>query len=639
MCGFVGITGADADRSATERMARTLEHRGPDDSGYYLGPGIALGFRRLSIIDLETGNQPVSNETGGVQAVFNGEIYNYRELRERLRRSGHSFRSEGDAEVIPHLYEELGPELVHELRGMFAFAVWDEARRELFLARDRLGEKPLFYTEQMPGAEFAFASEMKALLAGGVSRDPDPQAIAEYLYHLYVPDPRSAFAAIRKLPPGHTLVRRDGRSEIRRYWTPTFEVAERSDAEHVEGLHERVVDAVRSRMVADVPLGAFLSGGIDSSTIVASMVGAATKPVHTFTITFEGFAHYDESEDARTAAQHFGTEHHELSAAIDPQGLLRAIVQGFDEPFGNATAGLLWALSRETRAHVKVALTGDGADELLFGYPRYRGLELARRYRRLPLSLRSALGGLSRAIPESNRGRHGFRRAREFLAAGTHAPIEAYADWIGYFTPDFLAGALAPPLGQAGSRAADPLIDLFGGQYRDLNDLSRVELQSFLPYNVLAYADRMSMAHGLELRAPFVDHELVDYVATLPPHLKLRRGVTKYALREAFRAELPRATLRKPKRGLNPPLGAWLATSAAPMVRELLAPAVVRRRGILRPDAVERLLAEQNSGRRDRALEVWALLVLETWYRVHVDGSDVPAPESAGDGVVTRDTA
>jgi len=582
---------------------------------------VALGFRRLAIIDLEGGNQPVGNASGTVQVTLNGEIYNYRELRRSLEADGHIFRTTGDAEVIPHLYEEKGADLVHDLRGMFAFALWDGTRRELVLARDRAGEKPLYYTEELPGGGFGFASEMKALLAAGVSREPNVPALMEYLYHLYIPAPRSGFAAIKKLPPGHLLRLRDGEVTVERYWKPSFRVAQRSDDDHVSGLREAVLNAVESRLVADVPVGAFLSGGIDSASVVAGMRGAETGPVHTFTITFEGFEHYDETEQARATARHFGTDHHELRVELGGPQTLPSIVDGFDEPFGNATAVLTHSLAAATREHVKVVLTGDGADELFFGYPRYRGLALAERYGALPLGpIRRLLAAGARALPESTTGRHSLRRAREFLSAGGMSPRDAYLSWIGYFTPGLLERLVLPGLCDEAEHATRFLSDLIGANGRlDLNEISRVELDSFLPYNVLEYADKMSMAHGLELRAPFVDHHLVEYVSTMPADLKLRNGTAKWALREALGNDLPEAVLRRPKRGLNPPLGAWLAGPAAPLVSELLSKDRIRRRGLFRPEAVDQLVQEQRRGRRDRSLHIWALLVLELWFQRRVD--------------------
>jgi asparagine synthase (glutamine-hydrolysing) len=351
------------------------------------------------------------------------------------------------------------------------------------------------------------------------------------------------------------------------------------------------------------------------------MCQAHEGPVHTFTITFEGFDHYDESAEARLTARHFGTEHHELRATLDGPAMLPAIVESFDEPFGNATAVLIRSLSEVTREHVKVVLAGDGADELFFGYPRYRGLLWADRYRRLsPRALRALAASASRALKEDSSGRHGFRRAREFLSTGALPLVDAYAEWIGYFTPELLRSALLPGLAAEADRVTDFLVELFDGNATlDLNTVSQVELQSFLPYNVLEYADKMSMAHSLELRAPFVDRLLVDYVGTIPAGLKLHSGTSKWVLRQALGDLLPEHVLGGRKRGLNPPLAAWLAGDAKPLVRECLSPAAVRRRGVLRPQAVDGLIAEHESGRRDRSSHIWALLVLELWFQLRVD--------------------
>jgi asparagine synthase (glutamine-hydrolysing) len=623
MCGITGIVrpGSVPDRALVERMTATLVHRGPDADGFHVGPEIGLGFRRLAIIDLETGDQPLANETGTVWVVFNGEIYNYRELRESLQRAGHVFRSRGDGEVLVHLYEERGADMVQELRGMFAFALWDAERRELVLARDRAGEKPLYYSPEMPGGGFGFASEMKALLAAGVRQEPDFDALAEYLFHLYIPAPRSAFRAISKLPPGHLLRYHDGNFDVRRYWQPRFAPVVRTEAEHISGLREHMLDAVRSRLVADVPIGAFLSGGIDSSSVVAAMCATHDRPVHTFTITFAGYGHYDESAAARASAKHFGTEHHELEARLDGPGQLPEIVESFDEPFGNATAVLVKALSAATSEHVKVVLTGDGADELFFGYPRYRGIQLADRYRRLtPHALRELVARASHLIPESTKGWHPARRAREFLGTGGMTTVDAYVEWIGYFSEDALDSLIAPEGGLTSAHATSFIRQLFAqAPTPDLNDVSSAELQSFLPFNVLEYADKMSMAHSLELRAPFVDHRLIDYVATMPVDMKMRKGQSKWALRQALRHDLPSDVLERPKTGLNPPLGAWLENGAAPLVDECLNPSAVRQRGLLKPEAVSALVRDQRRGWRDRSLHIWALLVLELWFRQRVD--------------------
>jgi asparagine synthase (glutamine-hydrolysing) len=623
MCGIAGIVepGGVPSRERVEQMAAALVHRGPDDDGFHVGPDVALGFRRLSIIDLATGNQPATNESGSIVAVFNGEIYNFRELRADLERRGRRFRTQGDAEVLPHLYEEHGESMVERLRGMFAFAIWDGRTNELLLARDRLGQKPLYYS-RLPTGGLAFASEIGGLLAGGVSREPDLSSLVEYLRYLYVPAPHSAFRAIAQLEPGQTLqFGRDG-LRLKTYWRPSSDIVERPDTDHVEELRERTLDAVRSHLVADVPLGAFLSGGVDSPSVVAAMCRVHSGPVHTFTITFEGFEAYDESAEARAIAQHLGTEHHELRATLAGPEALPEIVRSFGDPFGNATAALVKSLSSVTREHVKVVLTGDGADELLFGYPRFRGIELLGRYQRLTPSLLRRLGAAAaRAIPESTSGRHGRRRAREFATAGTRALPAAYSDWVSYFGSSELDSLLGPELRSAEARRPSLEEVIEEETFADLNALSRVELRTFLPNNVLTYADRMSMAHSLELRAPFLDHELVEFVGTLPPSAKLRGGMSKWALREAMAPDLPAGAMNRPKRGLNPPLGAWLRDQAAPLVRELLGPEAVRRRGLLQPDAVARLITEQRRGFRDRSQHIWGLLVLELWCREVLEGT------------------
>jgi len=627
MCGICGVisSGRRVGETRVRRMAATMVPRGPDDDGHHFGPDVGFGCRRLSIIDLDTGNQPVSNEAGNVVAMLNGEIFNFRDLREELQRRGHVFRTRGDAEVLPHLYEEHGSDLFEHLRGMFAIAIWDAERRMLVLGRDRLGEKPLYYSTHAPDGAFVFASEAKALLAAGVPRDPDVGAIVQYLFHLYVPAPASGFSAIKKLLPGHVLELEGGEVRISQYWRPSFRPTEVDEGRSVAGVRERVIDAVRSRLIADVPLGAFLSGGLDSATVVAAMRAAGADPVHTFTITFEGFDNYDEAVDARATAEHFGTQHHELTATLaGPEGL-PFVVDAFDEPFGNPTALLLSALSSVTREHVKVALSGDGADELFFGYPRFRGLAYAARYRRFGMGpLRRVALAAASAVSEGSDGPRN-RRVREFLEVLGAEPRDAYMNWIGYFTPPMLDRLLVPDLRGEGRRTPMFLAGLFDtAGATDLNAVSEVELQSFLPYNVLEYADKMSMAHGLEVRAPFVDHHLVDYVSALPADMKLRGRTSKWALRKAFAPELPQHVVRGTKRGLNPPLGEWLSRSGR-LLDDLLSKEAVAARGLFQWDAIRRLRGEHESGWRDRSLHLWALLVLEIWFRHRID----PAPRTA----------
>lgn len=627
MCGIAGYLGLHRP-GLGPAMSALLAHRGPDDEGESVlpapdGRSAVLAHRRLSIIDLPGGHQPQHNEDGTVHVVYNGEIYNFAELRRGLEARGHRFATRSDTEVIVHLYEEHGPDLVHELRGMFAFALWDATRGRLLLARDRMGVKPLYYAlPEGDGPDLAFASELPALLAvPGVSRELDPESLAAYLAYLYVPHPRTAVRGARKLPPGHLLLAEGGRVEVRRWWSVDAEAAGTGTADPDE-LWRLLEEAVRIRLVADVPVGAFLSGGIDSSAIVAAAAAGGTL-LDTFTVIFNRAEErlYDEREDARAVAAALGTRHRELDGSVDAAALLPQVVRRLGEPFGNPTALLVHELSRLTRAHVKVALAGDGADELLAGYPRFRGLVAAARYRQVPRSLRALAAVAARAVPESTRGRHGLRRAREFALAPLDSLEGAYASWITYFGPEARAALLAPALLEQLRDAPPPelfLDDLFAQAPRGdlVNRLSFVELQSFLPCNVLEYGDRMSMAHGLEVRAPFTDHRLVEHVFSLPGSAKLAGGRSKAVLRDALAGgRLPERPLAKRKIGFNPPMGVWLNCELAPLLESHLGREVVEARGLFRPEAVAQLVATLKGGRRDVSLHVWSLVVLEEWLR------------------------
>lgn len=630
MCGIAGYVGRHEPGLGLQ-MATLLEHRGPDDGGEFVAPigetdrVAVLAHRRLAIIDIPGGRQPLANEDGTIHVVFNGEIYNFRDLERELVAHGHRLRTRCDTEVIVHLYEEHGLDFVHRLRGMFALALWDAPNRRLVLARDRLGVKPLYYAQPRDDrTEVAFASEPRPLLRiPGVSRDVDLEGFAAYLAYLYVPHPMSGFRDIRKLPPAHLLVHEGGRTTIRRYWAIDPSTSAQGDAETVWGLVE---EAVAIRLVADVRVGAYLSGGIDSSSIVAA-ASARRKRFPTFTVVFERHEDrfYDESEDARVVADAFDTEHHELQAQPDLAGLLPTIVRHFGEPFGNPTALLAHALAERTRSVVKVALDGAGSDELFAGYERFRGLRLLEWYGRAPTATRALAARGARALPESTRGRHALRRGREFLLGPTQ-PDEAYVTWITYFDETDRARLLASGPAEQLRESPPPetfLYDLFALAPRNdvVNRVSFVELQSYLPCNVLEYGDRMSMAHGLELREPYCDHILAERVFALPGSAKLRRLRTKAILREALASRLPAHTLAKRKVGFNPPIGVWLS-DLSQLVDSHLSPERVRERDLLRPEAVASLVAELRRGRRDVSLRVWSLIVLEEWLRQFVDDAD-----------------
>ncbi len=616
MCGLAGSTRADT--AVLAAMGARMVHRGPDSDGLWTAPegGFGLAHTRLAVIDLSPGGaQPMVSADGRYVLAYNGEIYNYRELRAELEAKGEKFTSESDTEVLLALLVRDGVRALDRLVGMFAFAFWDNAKRDLLLARDRLGIKPLVYAP-LDGGHIAFASEIGALKAHpGIDLGLDAQALSEFLACLYVPAPMTIHRGIRKLPPGHILRWRDGKTEIKSWWRPRFTGGRAPTPEEaVEELLPLVRRAVIDRMVADVPVGCFLSGGIDSSVVAAVMAEEAktrdAPPVATFTMTFDEAA-YDERKAAKRVARHIGATHTELPASPDLAGILDDTITGFGEPFGNPTSLLISDLSRKAREHVTVALVGDGGDEVFAGYPRYKGGLLAQRYRRVPGWLRrGVIGPASRLIPESTRGRHGARRAREFLAGANLPDSEMYASWVEYFDAQDrqrLLGLDAPP--------ARPIAEIYrkAPSPDPLDALQQTDLLSFLPGNLLAYGDAMSMAHSLELRLPLIDHRLVEAVGALAPGTRFRHGM-KGLLKGVARRLLPRSVVERPKRGFNPPMGVWLRGDLAPMVDERLNAEAMTALG-LDWQPVETLLAQHRRGTRDHALKVWALLVLDAWRR------------------------
>jgi asparagine synthase (glutamine-hydrolysing) len=624
MCGLVGAISASP--LALEAATATLVHRGPDAEGTWSGRhgdwSIQLGHRRLAVIDLSAaGQQPMWDAAGRVALVYNGEVYNFLALRQELEARGSHFRSQTDSEVILEGYLAWGARVVDRLQGMFAFALWDGRNGQLLLARDRLGIKPLFLAPLNGGV--AFASEMKALFALGVKKRLAPRVLDAFLTYLYVPSPETAFQGVEELAPGHrVLFRPGGPLQPERYWRPpTSESAfvERdldSLAHRLRGCLEQVVER---QLVADVPLGAFLSGGLDSSTLVALMAQRRRRP-KTFCMVFGSEEHhYDERRFAREVADHFGTEHHEVEVKPTLVDLLPKVVHHFDQPFGNPTALLSYELSRLTRKEVTVALSGDGGDELFLGYPRYAGVRLAGAYRRLPLWLRAGLNSqVAARLPEASDGRHTLRRAREFLSTGVLPPEQMYASWVSYFTAQELRMLLVRPSPQAESEGF--LHRLFEASKGDLVDRAAwVDLQSFLPGNVLAYGDRMSMAHGLELRVPLCDEAIVELAARLPARFRMRGLCLKSLLKRAMADLLPEKVLQRGKQGFNPPMGLWLNRELRTLTAEVLSAPRLERAGFFRPEAVQALVAEHASGKRDRSLHIWALLVFQVWFALHFE--------------------
>ncbi len=623
MCGIAGIAGA-RDEALVKRMIDTLAHRGPDDEGVYAADGVTLGQRRLSIIDLAAGHQPMGNAEGTVWISYNGEVYNFRELRRELEDKGHAFRTDSDTEVIIAAYEEYGEDCVRRLRGMFAFALWDARSETLLLARDHVGVKPLYYAHA--DGRLLFASEMKAILAvPGVSREIDFEALDDYLAFLYTVPPRTFFRAIRQLPPAHLATWHKGEWKTRRYWRVEVRPEEKGIDEWAEAVDAQLAETMDKYMIADVPLGAFLSGGLDSATIVRHMAEQATGAVSTFTIGFGGEGSlYDETAEARALAKHFGTAHHELTAESDAARLLPTMVNHFDEPFGNPTALLSYAICKLVREHVTVVLSGDGGDENFGGYQRYAGAGLAQRYRQVPRWLRRCcVNPLVQLLPESTRGFHALRRLRTFSSGSLLDPVDMYASWIGYYGAEARRGLytedVARPL--AGRDAYDFIRGL-AAECPDADPMAQamyIDLGSFLPHNVLQYGDRMSMAHGLETRVPLADPKLIETMARVPTRHKLDGRQTKVLMRRCLEGHVPEADVKRPKIGFNPPMGVWLNTSLRGMVDDFLSEETVRRRGYLRPTAVRAMVEAHRASRRDYTWHLWALLVFEQWHRAYLD--------------------
>ncbi|MGO8702423.1 MAG: asparagine synthase (glutamine-hydrolyzing) [Candidatus Brocadiia bacterium] len=616
MCGISGWIGP-RDPQAAERMRSTIRHRGPDGQGAYEDDSATLLHERLSIIDLAGGRQPMSDESGRYRVIFNGEIYNYREIRGELAGQGHTFRTQSDTEVIVHLYEQMGERCVEQLIGMFAFAIWDSVERTLFLARDRLGIKPLFYAE-LPGGRFLFASELKAILAhGGVARELDPEGLDQYLTFMYVPAPRTIVRGARKLPPGHTLTVRDGHCVIRRYWElPRAEPIHKGRPFAVEAseLRARLQEAVRCRMISDVPLGAYLSGGLDSSLIVALMSLASHAPVNTFSVGFEEHG-FDERPYARLVAERFGTNHRELVVRRQAADSLRKIIRALDEPVADSAAIPTYFMAELTKPCVTVVLTGEGADELFAGYSHYKILAWADR-----LSAVSPSAAVRFVLSKFSRWTAAARGA-EYAASLEDRPA-AYLALKSVFTQTEKARLYSDGL-KASCRTiapADEAVRRFlrpsGEPY--LQQLLRMDLATWLPDDLLVKVDRMTMAHGVEARVPYLDHRVVEAVMHMPPSWKLGGLEGKRILRRVAAGLLPEEIVRRRKTGFAVPVGQWAAGEMKGMVQDLLGPDAVRRRGLFEPAAVARLLNRPRYGMFERR-QLWTLICLEMWCREFLD--------------------
>jgi asparagine synthase (glutamine-hydrolysing) len=624
MCGIAGIVSLDGrtvDPSDVRIMCSVLTHRGPDDEGLFVGSGAALGMRRLSIIDLETGSQPLVNEDRTIWAVCNGEIYNHEELRFDLERRGHVFATRSDAETIVHLYEELGPGCVDRLRGMFALAVWDDRRRELLLARDRLGIKPLYYA--VAGGRLLFASELKAILARPeVERRLSWQAIGHLFTFQTTPARQSIVEGVLKLEPAHLLLASAGGSvRTRRYWQVRFEPdGASSEPELTERLHGLLEESVRLHLASDVPLGAFLSGGVDSSAVVATMARVSPGRVRTFSVGFDD-RDYDELAHARAVARSFGTEHHEVIVTPDALDVVDDLAWHLDEPFGDSSAIPTFMVSRLASRSVKVVLSGDGGDELFAGYDKYVVEGREKRVEHLFGPVRGILGLTAALWPRAARGRN---LLRHFSLHGPARYLDAsilfrLEDQERLFRPEAFALVSAHDPGRGAAA------HLRGTSGHWLSALQSLDLAGYLPLDILTKVDRMSMAHGLETRVPLLDHRLVEFAATLPPGLVLRDGVTKSIFKRALHGLLPDAILERRKQGFAVPLGRWFRGRLEPFVRDLLLSERCRRRGLFNERFIDALLARHARG-RDLDAAIWTLISFELWCRTFLDATPAPRP-------------
>jgi asparagine synthase (glutamine-hydrolysing) len=615
MCGICGVVFADPDlppgREALFGMRDVMRHRGPDEAGAYVAPGVGLGHRRLSVIDLSSGQQPITNEDGSIQVVYNGEIYNFLELRARLEAKGHRFTTSCDTEVIVHLYEEVGGDFPRHLDGMFAIALWDERERALWLARDHLGKKPLFYYED--AGKLVFASELTAIFQyPGVSVHLSETAVLDYLHFGYVPAPHTIFREIHKLRPGHLACWKTRLQPSRSYWTiPEPKEQQWNWGEACDAFRETFEHAVRRRLVSDVPLGAFLSGGLDSSAVVAAMSRVSPEPVRTFTIGF-GEESHDESADARRVADFLGTRHVELQAEAPTIDLLPEIVRYMDEPMADSSALPTFLVCRLAREHVTVALSGDGGDELLGGYRRYFPDSRDQRFLRIPAPVRTGMGAVATLFPD-------WAPAKRYFQYIGKDSLSRYFIWIGIARADLVRKLLTPELAGRlkGHTPFGPLraLDRSHQLREPAHRFTFLDYHSYLPNDILVKVDRMSMASSLEVRCPLLDRHLVELVSTFPAAFRATQGERKRVLRAVAGPWLPPGTLDKPKHGFSVPIEVWFRRQSVRYIESVLLDSQARSRGLFREAVVGKVLERHRGGRADHSPLLWALLSLELWLR------------------------
>jgi len=636
MCGICGILnfGKDGhiDKEILHRMCNVLEHRGPDDEGYFIGTsnngqpaGIGLGIKRLSIIDLETGHQPIHNEDEKIWVVYNGEVYNFQELRAETERKGHHYYTKSDTETIVHLYEDYGADCVKYLRGMFAFGLWDGHRQQLFLARDRLGQKPLVYT--LHRGNLIFASEIKSILEyPDLKREVNINALHYYLTYQFVPSPLTMFEGIKKLPPASIMTcDREGNIEIERYWTPIYKNKLKLDEEeYCSRILDLLRESTKMRLISDVPLGAFLSGGLDSSAVVGMMSQLMDKPVKTFSVGFDEQS-FSELHYARFVADHFRTEHFEFIVKPNVIEILPRLIWHYNEPFADPSAIPTYYIARETRKYVKVALNGDGGDENFAGYDRYKANKLSNYYTKIPKFIREVvIKGLIRNLPESTKRKDLIRRLKQFVQASSFSPERRNVKWHSFFDDQEKQDLYSEELRNRFKNfdSFNYMTDVFDQSDAEefLDKILYTDIMTYLPENLLVKMDIATMANSLEARSPFLDHKLIEFTAQIPSNLKLKGFTSKYILKRALKNLLPRKILHRDKMGFGLPIGEWFRRELRSYVQAVLLDKRCIDRGYFKKDAIQQLLDEHISGRMDHGYRLWILLNLELWHRIFIDG-------------------
>ncbi|MFH1835638.1 MAG: asparagine synthase (glutamine-hydrolyzing) [Methanobacteriota archaeon] len=628
MCGICGVfyfNGESADKQVLERMRDSMVYRGPDDCGIFLDGKVGLGHRRLSIIDLIGGGQPIHNEEETVWIVYNGELYNHEDLRVELEGLGHRYYTNTDTETIVHLYEDYGPACVERMNGMFAFAIWDAREKKVFLARDRLGIKPLYYLRD--GEKLVFASELKAILEHpDIPRVVDYSALNNYFTYGYIGSPDTVFEGVEKLPPAHTLVEDGVESSIKRYWRITFPKKPYGDeAYHIEKIRSMLSESVSRRLMSDVPLGVFLSGGIDSSAIVAVM-SDISDDVKTFSVGFEDQS-FNELEYAKLVAEEFGTDHHEFVVPMNAVELLPKILECFDEPFADSSALPTYIVSQMARTSVTVCLSGDGGDELFAGYDRYVGCKVASAYGKLPGPLRMTAHWFTGLLPASTANKSIVNFSKRFAEVGNLSEVERYADWLSFFNREKRGELFSKEtMKRVGKLENIKYLDRFFRECPSKDFLVKtmyVDVKTYLPEDLLTKVDRASMAHSLEVRVPFLDHEFVEYAQTIPMNLKFPGLKLKYLLKKAMKDRLPKKIIGRRKQGFGVPVSAWFKGDLKGMAYDLLLGNDSSTRDFFNKSYLRKILDEHSSGRVDHGQRIWSLVFFDLWMRKYVNGERI----------------